>query len=597
MSDRLSWITKNIIRGGTAVAIGASAWSCYNGNASSETQPLNRGNSTEIDPTQTEFAKITSATFESVVNSETKQSIINSLPENRPQSNGVEDVFSLKVGDKKFNFVMYELTDEEINNGVTIENSEGIKTVQSVATYTEIEGYDGVKSWVRLIGITSKPDDPSIVWFYDSNGFPTEEREIDTKRAVFGYSINSKDNILYQPLITVPTSIPGYDYTQALPVILNGEIPVAMKVQAMLLRPEVQPSESILTNNALENGKWGNYTFIENSNGYYEMKDSQGNLIPDVKLFRDGTAELTHKINGKAENLYIAFQAIHVTKEKLIMGLWDYDSENKAWSGVNTKSSTEMVNNVETGENDPYKLVILRGHEKEKKMTETMFLARDEAMTQEVMRAEFEDITVEYNFQEYNTSEDFNKLVVPARWEIDNYSRESQANGGPAKTTGIYKLTPYSKDATLGYNGKLSPISPQQIGLEEGWFNVEMHSLSPEGKWELRAKAIHLPFVLVNPDGTFMAVSSMGTEDLILKRLDGFLTKATRDGAPVELETDEIIAGFHHGVVVISDPDTRNFVVSVNLTALENFNLPELDHPLTYKTKLPEVLKKLIFFT
>lgn len=281
-------------------------------------------NSTEIEPTQTEIAKITSASLESITNNETRKSIIDSLPANKPQSNGVEDVFSLKVGDKKFNFVMYELTDDEISNGVTIVNSEGLNTVQSVATYTEFEGYDGTKSWVRLIGITSKPEDPNIVWFYDPNGFPTEERQIDTSRAVFGYSINSKDNILFQPLITVPTSIQGYDYTQALPVQLGGEIPGTMNINVMLIKPEISPESLGIPEGAILGED-------ENGNPIYFVTNPAGETVTVGIKNEEGKWELADSLKYKLVG----------SKEEAQNNFFDYDFVMRGGPGQIAKLNAE----------------------------------------------------------------------------------------------------------------------------------------------------------------------------------------------------------------------------------------------------------------
>lgn len=338
----------------------------------------------------------------------------------------------------------------------------------------------------------------------------------------------------------------------------------------------------------LDAKKWGNYSLIENPDGYYEMKDVQGNLIPEVKFFRDGTAELTHGINGKTENLWIALQAVHVVGGKLIVGLWDYNTKNKTWSDINTKSAADMVKSVETGEEDPYKLIILRGHANEKQMIETMFLARDESMSQEDMRAEFDDITVEYNFQEYNTSEDFDRLVVPAKWQLDNFSREVKAESG------MYKLRPYSKDKNSGFEGKLAAIRPMQVGLKEGYFGVEIDSLTLDKKWEFQSLETHVPVIMINPDGSFMAGTSIVSADR-LSRLAN-LTEKNRGDILFALITNKAIGQYWYGDIMISSPSSRNFGTEVNQSTLANFNMPKLDHDEKYTSRLPEEFSGVIFF-
>ena len=253
-----------------------------------------------------------------------------------------------------------------------------------------------------------------------------------------------------------------------------------------------------LTIENLDAKKWGDYSLIENPDGYYEMKDVQGNLIPKVKLFRDGTVDLTYS----SKKLAVAFQAISVGAEgQLALGLWDF--KNGEWS----MAPGYTAEDVRAGEfaDDYHKLVVIRGNDEiQKKLTDTIFMARDLYMNNtEGYRpeSEFEGITVTYNNK---TVENFD--VRPKKWQMNNFSRNWKALG----KNGAYRFQPFSQNNEVVYDDRstLAYARPMQVGLGAGWFRVDIYN---EGK--LSQTAYHAPIVAMNTDGSLIQGSALIDKD------------------------------------------------------------------------------------
>lgn len=331
MSETTKNITRNVLRVGSSLLVGAAAWSCYDGQptVSANPTPIGNSNSTEMTPTQTsEIKNITAADLIVYKNESERQTIISSLPEDRPENkNDNIDVFKIQVGDQFVNFVMYEVTDEEAKNGVvvkTISNGEVTYSLQNIALYTEVIEYGGTKRWERLIATNPSLNGDNTVWIYDPNGYPAEaDQTVDTSRAVLGYDKNGV-NILVQPLIIDPNQIAGYDYTQALPVKFN-EIPSLMK-NASPIKFEV--SEEFNTAQALI-ATSENYTL--NSRGQIEMSIGDGGtrVVEGIEFLPDGTMTVTHNDKTfEADASTVVIDGQKITFKDKENKTWVFDGEN-----------------------------------------------------------------------------------------------------------------------------------------------------------------------------------------------------------------------------------------------------------------------------
>lgn len=213
---------------------------------SSEPGQQNNPNTLTVDPTA-EIVKITAGELTVVSDQTTKEKIITSLPQDRPEALGEADVFNIRVGDENIPTVMYPIVPDTIIKSVAPDGTEN-KTLQSIATYTEFVDVDGNKSWVRLFAINPDPNVKATVWAYDPSGIPASDQTVTVNRAVLGYQFDEESDkltsIKFQPLFVNPNYIPGYNYTDAIDVTIVGTEPSGMKVQAMMAKPEMQIPEA-----------------------------------------------------------------------------------------------------------------------------------------------------------------------------------------------------------------------------------------------------------------------------------------------------------------------------------------------------------------
>jgi len=336
---------------------------------------------------------------------------------------------------------------------------------------------------------------------------------------------------------------------------------------------EVFSSETLTVENLVSH-KWGKYTFIENSNGYYEMKDSQGNLIPEVKLFKDGTAERTVKFNGRNEILTVAFQAITVGENgQLILGVWEY--QNGAWSEAITDpapKSAEDTANFHT-------LAILQGHEKEQAMIDTVFLARDMAFSSENYRpmSEFENISVTYNF---NTYDNFD--VKPKEWIFQNWDRQRP---------GEFKFRAVSPDSNgIAYEDGTSTSNarPMQVALGSGWFNLEIYNTDGTQQPD----TINVPILAMNADRSLIDVSALLRQD-DLKKVVHLLTKESRGRFFIRLYDKPI----RDDGWTMTDGQLTAFVADINQEYFETIGGPKLDNSRIIKSLYKELGQTFFTFT
>lgn len=305
------------------------------------------------------------------------------------------------------------------------------------------------------------------------------------------------------PIMPVPDGAPGSPTpTQPAPTETATATSTATETQA-------SADAENPTADALNGGEWGGFAFTKNAEGYYEAMDAEGNIIPELKFFEDGTAEHTAKINSKTETLTVAFQAISVGEDgQLVLGLWEY--AKGAWTdaitGIAPKSSEEMKSY--------HKLVILEGHEKEQAMIETVFLARDQAMAKSEKydpASEFDGISVTVNFK---TIDNFD--VRPKRWEIVNWSRAEN---------GAFLFRPISPNNEVGYadDSRLAYARPMQIALDMGWFNLDIYS--KDGT--LQPSAVHIPIIAMNADSSITDLSGILRQSS-LDKISSSFTKESR---------------------------------------------------------------------
>ncbi|KKP48062.1 MAG: hypothetical protein UR39_C0002G0165 [Candidatus Woesebacteria bacterium GW2011_GWA1_33_30] len=247
-NEKLARATKWVIRGVTATSLAFSAWACNNGwipvDQTSEPTPT-----TEIVPP---IEVITAhGVLTEITNPIEKAKVIDSLPEDRPKAkygdNGT-DVFQITTTNTTSRFAMYELSDEELRNGVAIMLDDEI-LIQSVALYTEKTDLDNKTTWERLVAVTVPlPEDSSkknIVWLYNEDGFPTEEFQVvKTERPVLAYPIpNTTGRVLFSPLLSDTSLIQGWDGYNPFYVDIQSGMPGGFKVSANITHIETPTPE------------------------------------------------------------------------------------------------------------------------------------------------------------------------------------------------------------------------------------------------------------------------------------------------------------------------------------------------------------------
>jgi len=252
-NETLARATKWGIRVFTSAALAATAWGCKNGWIPVESTSIPTTTTENVPPAEASIAR---GMLNEVADQIEKTAIIDSLPEDRPQAkhgNEGMDVFKIDTENTSSKFVMYELTDEEVQNGIAVILN-GQTVIQNVALYTERKDSEGNKSWVRLIAVTVPSgeggDGKSVVWVYDEKGFPTQgDQEVNLNRPVLSYPIpNTTGRVLFSPLLPAnPNPIIGWDGFNPFYVDIQGNIPGTLKVSANIAHVEVPTPEATAT--------------------------------------------------------------------------------------------------------------------------------------------------------------------------------------------------------------------------------------------------------------------------------------------------------------------------------------------------------------
>ena len=245
----------------------------------------------------------------------------------------------------------------------------------------------------------------------------------------------------------------------------------------------------------LDAKRWGDYSLIENPDGYYEMKDVQGNLIPEVKLFRDGTVDLTY--NSKTYT--VAFEATKINSNgEGVYGYWDLKDGRLVLAPGYT---AEQVRAGEIGDG-VHGITIVRGEgEIETKLTQTIFELRDLLMKNSAK--EFEGLTV--TDMNGNIIENFDG---PARsWKILNGS-------SGVHTAGIYYFKADLKKPGIVANDGSSDakVRPLQVAINEenaAYFPIRI--IDPKTKQEMNV--LHVPVVAKEPGKIINMSALIGEND------------------------------------------------------------------------------------
>ena len=322
--------------------------------------------------------------------------------------------------------------------------------------------------------------------------------------------------------------------------------------------PTLTPTETLvptITEPALAElqSKLGNFTLVSSEDGtYYQLKDTAGKIIPEIKSYKDGTANLSYKFAGGTKDLWIAFQAMSAKDDKLIVGLWDY--ENGEWSRTKTDPAPKTPEDTKNF----HTLTIVLSHEREQQLIDTIFAARDMAMTKSETynpQSEFEGITVTYNGK---TIENFD--VRPKEWWIQNWSRAAK---------GAYRFKAISPNNEIVYDdlSRLAYARPMQVALGSGWFNLKIYN--PDGTPQ--PPTMHVPIIAMNSDRSLIDISGIDRNSDIPKIIPS-LTKSNRGNSYFWLLSQN-----YTGHNKRWDDDFLNLIVKVNRSFFEKVKMPEVD--------------------
>ena len=306
------------------------------------------------------------------------------------------------------------------------------------------------------------------------------------------------------------------------------------------------PLPSELTTDDLYRGRWGQYDFIKNPEGYYEAADSAGTVIPAIRFFDDGTAQLAYRANNSIYDLTVAFQAISVEKGGLVAGLWDY-SDGK-WS-METYAAPKSEDDTASWRS----LVVMRGHEREKALIDTIFVAGDLALRKTDAydpEDEFRDLpAVTVNFR---TIENFD--LRPRKWMVH---RSGYADGKlMAGWVGGHYFEPISRSSEVVYSdfSTRSYLRPMQVALGSGWFNITIY----EKDGATQPTITHVPTVALNADGTLVRLSTI-IRQKDLPSITGILSKEERGQLAFRLNSITVKSDRY-----LADQQLLGFAVQVN---------------------------------
>lgn len=209
---------------------------------------------TVTNPTSSPETIFTSGKYNVVTDKERHDEIANSLPVDKPKAKYGDssiNVFSISTGSTEFNFAMYDIAPDDAQKqpGIKLTDKDGnvIVVEQTKALYSEFIGYDGKKSWERLVLVAIPQVDESgkltgetgVTWVYNEQGFPNgdDEKPIDLNRPVLGYFVpfTADSTMSFWPLVTEPGLLVRIDAENPIAVTPESPPPPSFKTVASFL--------------------------------------------------------------------------------------------------------------------------------------------------------------------------------------------------------------------------------------------------------------------------------------------------------------------------------------------------------------------------
>lgn len=330
--------------------------------------------------------------------------------------------------------------------------------------------------------------------------------------------------------------------------------------------PEVIAADQALAAKDLEAGHWGSFTFSKSEKDYYNVEDSEGNTIPDLKFFENGTAEFKYQ----KVNITQPFQEVIQKDGELMIGLWSYKDGEWSLETYNApKSAAETENWRAVG--------VVLDSEKEDQMTQAIFAARDASLVKTDTYTpgdEWKNLSVEVNFR---TIENFD--ARPDFWQIRNFT---------LAVPGELEFVPKSRNSEVVYDvGRLAYARPMQVVLDApAWFPINVYD--KDGK--LFQRIIQVPTLAMNADGSLVKLSSTSSSGLIDK-LVPLLTHEKRGALFFNFHTESVKTTRWE----FFDAGTISYVARVNKYYTSVRGLPTLGVAYPKTSSLPKELEKSLF--
>jgi hypothetical protein len=274
-----------------------------------------------------------------------------------------------------------------------------------------------------------------------------------------------------------------------------------------------------LTPDNLRSGKWGEFTFVAQDDGSYNMKDRLGVIIPDFVLYEDWTVVVAGQ--------KVAMQAVNNKDGLLNAG--PRTLEAGKWSEPKMMSVEEARSFLENGKlaEIPNKLVILRNPDLEKASEtdlaleqatlETMRVERDAVMTQEKLKAVWDGkqdtlnrVTYMANADPAEDTETVKAYEVGEEWSkaiVKNRNFDVGMGKGTASGDGRYGVTFLRRDGQ-DINSMLFELRPMEWVWGDGMFVMQVATKNKDGSYDLSAPAVHVSVALAKSKDEYVCGSN-----------------------------------------------------------------------------------------
>ncbi|MFZ5820133.1 MAG: hypothetical protein ACOYYJ_09535 [Chloroflexota bacterium] len=299
--------------------------------------------------------------------------------------------------------------------------------------------------------------------------------------------------------------------------------------------------------------------------GVYEIVGADGQKVEGVKVFEDGSTELTMMIDGKEEVLVTGAGAVTSQEGKLVWGLRQL--ENGVWSRPHGKTATEAAAGFEA--DYPYSLEIDMGSDKKDQMIATMFAEHERAMKDNAAK-EFEGISVTINFELVE-----NVDVKPDKWLYINSSAKSE--------NGTLYIIPKSSKMMFGDGTKTASARPLQVGVTDinDWFLIKIKG----SDGILQPPAVLVPIFAKDIDGSFKLLHSIVRES-DMPIIGNYLTKDLRGKIGILQFRTQALKEY-----TIADSELFSFMVEVNRAYFNSgVYIPEENEEYYFTESLPPEL-------